>query len=99
MGVNVLPGNIRNEIPVAVTLSIQNHAAFFLLVAWAKALASKKKPQLKRHIEAWKTGGRVQFHRGKIVDPEFAFLNHPLNLRKSELGCIVVFQSTAGDKT
>lgn len=99
MGTNVLPGNIRNEISVTVRLSVQNQAVFFLLVIWAKALASKKKPQFKRHIEAGKTGGCVQFYRGKIIDPEFAFLNHPLDLRKAELGRIIVFQSTASDKT
>jgi len=99
MGVNVLSGNIRNETPVTVRLFVQNQAAFLLLVTWSKALASQKKPQFKRHIEAWKTGGRVQFHGGKIVDPEFAVLNHPLDLRKAELSRVVVFQSTACNKT
>jgi hypothetical protein len=98
MGVNVLPGNIRNKIPVSVAIPVQNQTTFLLLVAWAKALTSKKKPQLKRHIEAWKPGGRVQFHRGEIVDPELAFLDHSFDLRKAELGRIVVLQSTASDK-
>jgi len=99
MRMNVLPGYIRNEISVTITLSVQNQAAFLLLVAWAKALASKKKSQFKWHIEAWKSGIRVQFHGGKIVDPEFAVLNHPLDLRKAELSRVVVFQSTACNKT
>ncbi len=99
MGVNVLSSNIRIEISVPVTISIQNQAAFLLLIAGAKALASKKNSQFKRHIEAWKTGGQIQFHCGKIVDSESAFLNHPLDLRKAEHGRIVVFQSTASDKT
>jgi len=68
MRANVMPGNVGNKIPVTVTFSVKNQAAFLLLVAWSKALASKKKPQFKGHIEARKTSGRIQFHRGKIVD-------------------------------
>ncbi len=98
MGVNVLTGNIRNEIPVPVTLSIQNKAAFLLLVAWAEALAAKKEPEFKRHIESRKPGGRIQFDCREIVDPELAFLDHPFDLRQAELRRVVVFQRTAGYK-
>jgi hypothetical protein len=77
---DVLPGDVRNALPVTIRFAIENDAHLLTLALVSKPFASEKKPEFERHVETWKSGVGVQGDVRNVVYPVPAFLDDALDL-------------------
>ncbi len=55
MRVNVLAANIRDEILIAMRVTVEDQKLFARLIATAELLSAEKESQLQGHIKSWQT--------------------------------------------
>jgi len=68
-------------------------------LAPAKPFSPKEYPELKRHVEPWKTVHRIEGNPREIVNSIGAFPDNVVQLLKADLATVVLFPGTTSHKT
>lgn len=98
MGLNILTGNIRYKLLVAILLGVQYEGGFRSMRPPTKALRPQKNTKLKRHIETRKKMLRIKFSARQIMNPEPASAHNFKNLFNPDLAAVSDFQCAARNK-
>lgn len=61
MCTNVLPCDIRKELPVPVRLSVEDDARLCTVPSATESPGAQKQAQFKGHVHAWQPGSRISF--------------------------------------
>ncbi|HEY4641530.1 MAG TPA: hypothetical protein VII75_09320 [Thermoanaerobaculia bacterium] len=99
MSSDVLTCNVRNESLIPITLDVQDQADLSTLLGATVSLGPKKHAQLKRHVEAGKTAGRVNLGPANVVNAETAACDYLRDFFDTNFACVVNLKSAPRDIT
>lgn len=80
MGNDVHSCNVRNELPEAILLSVEDQATFLLLGFSTEAFGTQKNAKLERHIKSGQFAARVKFSLRYVMYFVAALLDYSVEL-------------------
>lgn len=90
MRTNILPGYIRNKLPVSVLFAVQYESSFFALIPQSKPPATEEQAEFQRHVKAREIRGGVERDGGEVIDSEPALLDHPFDPGEAKISRVVL---------
>ena len=77
---DILPGDVRNALPVTIRIAIENDAHLLPLALVSKPLASQEQAQFERHVETRKPCVHIQADVRNVVYAVPALLDNAPDL-------------------
>jgi hypothetical protein len=90
---NVLPGDIRQNLLVAILLLVQDQASFGRQLVGTIKAASQIEAELKWHVESWEWRGARDFNARNVMNGVLRALNQAPDLVESEISGIDLLES------
>lgn len=96
MGVDIDPGDVRDELLIAVFLDIKDQQALVMLSFIAVPLGPEEQPQLERHVEPRQAIVAIELGPTNVVYAVPAFLDQIVELVDASLAAIVQLARRSG---
>ncbi len=94
----VVTGNIRDELLVAIGLTIENETELLFLERGSVAFAAEEDAEFERHVEARELIDRIKPDFRDVVNAKLALFDDALNLREPNIARVIRFTCTASYK-
>jgi hypothetical protein len=98
VSLNILAGDVGNELSVAVIFRVEDKQVFPPQMTPTESPAAKIDPQFQWHVEPRQQARLIGFHARKIVDAQPALRNQPHDLVYADFRAIARFQSATRSK-
>jgi len=96
---DVLSGEVRHELLIAVREGVEDQAHFFLLASGAELLGCEKHAKFQGHVESRQPRRCVRLRAANVVDAVLTIGDDPSDLLEPHLACVIDLQGTSGPET